>query len=294
MLNRQILEVVAADTWLRRLDARTKLGAAMIICLLSLLLDTPITLYALLMVILFLHLEAKTSAIKWAVMIFMMLAGIWGSVVSQAIFYAQDPRTPILCLLTADVARPFLKEGLYLYKEGLTYGALQAMRSSLMLAAGMLLCWTTDLRDMLKSLLYWKMPYPLAFMTIASLRFLPDIISETMTVITAQRLRGFQPMRSLQPQKMLQTFYQLLFPVLARTIRRATTLSLSVEARGFGRSGQQLPEMITWHYGRICLAIAWCILGALGIIKILYWLQFGGLWYSAILRPIYDFAKYWL
>lgn len=294
MFVRQLLEVQPADTVLHRLDARTKISGAMIVCLISILLDTPVTLYAVLLFLLSLHLWAKTSVEKWAVLMFIMMAGVWGSVISQALFYAQEPRTPILCILAYDTTRPFFSEGLYLYKEGMIYGALQAMRSSIMLSAGMLVCWTTDTRDLLRSLLYWQVPYPLAFMTISSLRFLPDIVSETMTVITAQRLRGFCPKRSLRMGKVIQMFYRILFPVLARTIRRAATLSLSVESRGFGRTAAHPPAMKRWHIGRIFICVAWAAFGVLTTVKIAYWLQFGGIWYSPALRSVYDFAKFWM
>jgi len=174
------------------------------------------------------------------------------------------------------------------------YGALQAMRSSIMLLTGMLLCWSTNPQDLLKSLLYWRIPYPLAFMTISSLRFLPDIISETMTVITAQKLRGFQPEKSLHSKKLMQTFYQTLFPVLARTIRRAGTLSLSVEARGFGRAGASIPMMPVWRYERLMVMVFWGFAALLAAAKIVYWLQFGGIWYCRELRSVYDFVKNWL
>lgn len=289
----QVLTSLNQVTLLQRLDARTKLALAAIICLTALLVDTPITLYGLWLVLLALHLAAKTSWEKWLLLMVLMLAGIWGSVTSQALFYAKEPRTALLCLVASDTGRLLFREGIYLYKEGLVYGALQALRSSIMLTAGLLLCWNTDTRELLKSLLYWRLPYPLAFMTISSLRFLPDIAVETAAVMTAQRLRGFRPLRSLRPLRLAQTFYQTLFPVLARTLRRAAILSLSVEARGFGSVASRVAVMPSWP-GRYLVILAWvfilCLFGA----KLTYWLQFGGIWYNPLLRLVYDFTKVWL
>jgi energy-coupling factor transport system permease protein len=293
-LNRQLLEIIPADSIARRIDARTKIATVSIICLMALLIDTPLTLYFLFLLMLMTHLLSKTSAAKWTVLIVIMLASIWGSLASQAIFYDKEPRTPIFCLIAADAARPLLNDGVYLYKEGMVYGALQAMRSCAMLAAGMFLCWSSDARDLLKSLLYWRIPYPLAFMTISSLRFLPDIIGETLTVITAQKLRGFEPMKSARSMRLIQTLYQTLFPVLARTIRRAATLSLSVEARGFGRAAGQNLAMPLWRYERCVIIIFWIFFALLATAKVVYWLQFGGIWYYQPLRPVYDFVKLWL
>jgi energy-coupling factor transport system permease protein len=279
---------------MRRIDARTKIACAAGICLLVLLIDTPLTLYLLFLLVLLPHLGAKISPAQWAIMIVLMLASIWGSLASQAIFYAKEPRTPIFCFLAADLTRPFLSEGVYLYKEGIIYGALQGMRSSIMLAAGMFLCWSSDTRDLLRSLLYWRVPYNLAFMAISALRFLPDIIGETLTVINAQKLRGFRAKKSLRGKKLIQTFSQTLFPVLARTIRRAATLSLSVEARGFGRAAARKPVMPSWRYGRIFILFFWGFLSVLTAAKLVYWLQFSGIWYDKELRPVYDLVKLWL
>lgn len=293
MFSRRVVEVTPSDTFLRRMDGRTKLCAVFCCSVFAVLADTPLTLYALLLLALFLHLCARTPVEKWTVLAALMLAGIWGSVVSQALFYNQEPRTALFCLLPPDEARLFLGDGLYFYSEGVLYGALQALRASLMLAVGMLLCWTTDMRELLRGLLYWRMPYPLAFMTIASLRFLPDVVVETASVVQAQRLRGFAPQRSLRPRAAVATLHRILFPVLARTIRRAATLALSVEARGFSSEARKL-ALPRWGAGRV---LAGLMLGALALAvgaKLLYWLQFSGLWYRLELRGVYDFVKLWL
>lgn len=293
MSGRQLLAVTPYDTFLHRLAARTKLVLAACLCITVLLLDSPLLLYGLLLLLLFGHLWARTSLTQWSVLAAVMLAGIYGSIVSQALFYNQEPRTPLVCLLAAGEERLFFSSGLYLYQEGLVYGALQALRSSIMLSCGMLICWTTDTRELLKSLLYWRMPYQLAFMTIASLRFLPDIFNETSMVLTAQRQRGFKVWRSLRLTRLIVTLNQLLFPVLARTIRRANTLALSVEARGFNRSGRTLCFK-PWVGGRLAVMLGIGAVAALVGLKTVYWLQFSGLWYDPALRTLYNGVKIWL
>jgi energy-coupling factor transport system permease protein len=288
------LAIAPNNNFTRQIDVRTKIACAAVICLLALLIDTPLTLYLLFLLVLLPHLSAKISAAQWTILIVLMLASIWGSLTSQAIFYAKEPRTALVCFFAADNTRAFLPDGIYLYKEGMVYGALQGMRSSIMLSAGMFLCWSSDTRDLLRSLLYWRVPYNLAFMAVSSLRFLPDIIAETLTVIAAQKLRGFDPKKSLRGSKLIQTFRQTLFPVLARSIRRAATLSLSVEARGFGRAGTRKLNLPNWKYGRLAAVSLWVCLSTLLAAKIVYWLQFSGIWYHQSLRPVYDLVKLWL
>lgn len=294
MFNKQVLEVTAKNTLFHRLDARTKLLFAAAVSMGVLLIDSPLTLYFIFLFVLFMHFIAKSSFSKWLVLMLIILIGVWGSVVSQAMFYNQLPRTPILCLLAMDESRLMMSDGVYLYREGIQYGALQALRAATMVSAGMLLCWTTDQRDLLKGFIYWKMPYELAFMSITSLRFLPDIVTETMTVMTAQKLRGAKPFRSLKINRLIHTLYQILYPILARTIKRAGTLALSVESRGFGRSLRVQTLKLWAGKEKICAAGIGILICILFGVKLIYWLQFNGVLYLSSFRPVYDLVKIWL
>jgi energy-coupling factor transport system permease protein len=280
---------------IHRLDGRTKLIILFALGMCTVLIDSPRSLFILLLATLAGHLAAGSSVERWRILLLFLLLGIWGSMVGQAVFYSQEPRSPILCLLpaTAPVIGP-LTGGIFIYREGLTYGAVQALRSGIMLSYGFLLCWTSEPRELLRSFTFWRMPYELAFMAVTSLRFLPVIFSETATVLTAQRLRGFEPAKNLSPRRIIQTGFQTLWPVLARSLRRAVTLSMSVESRGFGRARQQsyaprwpLPEML------VCLVISLAAL-SIAAMKAAYFLQFNGITYLSGLREVYNFAKDWL
>ena len=138
------------------------------------------------------------------------------------------------------------------------------------------------------------MPFEIAFMLITSLRFLPVIFEETAIVFTAQRLRGFEPMRSLSPVRWVRTAFYVLFPILARSLRRAATLALSVESRGFGR-GNSRTHLPGWPLAQrlACAGIfAAVLVGA--ALKVIYSLQHNGIAYFPQLRGVYDFMAVWL
>ena len=102
---------------------------------------------------------------RWKLLSLFVLLGMWGTMMSQALFYNQEPRTILACLvppLTPLVGA--LTGGVFVYREGLEYGAVQALRSGSMMAAGLLLVWTSDSRSLLRSLIAWKLPYELSFM----------------------------------------------------------------------------------------------------------------------------------
>lgn len=262
---------------------------------LSIMVDSSRTLFLLFLTVLGLHLTARSSLERWRILIIFLLLGMWGSMISQALFYNQEPRSAIVCLVAP--ATPFfgtLTGGIFIYREGLEYGAVQALRSGIMLATGLLICWTSDPRQLLKSFLTWKMPYELAFMLITGIRFLPVIFQETAVVLTAQRLRGFEPLRSFFPRRLIQTAFQTLFPILARTLRRAVVLTYSVESRGFGRRVHTV-DQARWPAAEQFLSIsALYVLFILLLLKIMYALQFNGIIFAERFRKVYDFMKIWM
>ena len=295
MYNRQVWEATPADTPIHRADVRTKLLLLLAVMLFAIGLEGPRPLFLLFVLSLGLHVLARSSVERWRVLIVFLLMGIWGAMVSQALFYNQEPRTMIACLISP--ATPWIGEltgGVYVYREGLEHGAVQALRSGIMLTCGLLICWTTDSRQLLQCFLHWRMPYAIAFMLITSLRFLPVIFEETAIVLTAQRLRGFEPVRTLSPLRWICTAFHVLFPILARALRRAATLALSVESRGFGRRGT-VENLPSWPLGeKIGCGMALSFISLCVVLKSLYWLQFNGIVYFAGLRGVYDAMAGWM
>ncbi|HWR38746.1 MAG TPA: energy-coupling factor transporter transmembrane component T [Patescibacteria group bacterium] len=295
MYNRDVWEATPGETLLHNTDVRTKILILLVLAVTILLVDSPRSLFLLFCLSLSLHVAARSSFERWQVLMVFVLFGIWGSMTSQALFYAREPRTVIACLLPPGTpGLGALTGGVYIYREGLEYGAIQALRSGTMLALGLLLNWTTDPRQILRSLLGWKLPYELGFMLITGLRFLPVIFQETAVVLVAQRLRGYEPLRTFWPRRLLQTARQTLFPILARTLRRAATLAASVESRGFGR-GLIPPPLPQWPRGEswFCRSLIIALAGVI-FLKVMDSLQFNGLFYLPAWRGIYDVMKVWL
>ncbi len=295
MYNRQVWEAMPADTPVHRLDVRTKLVLLAAIVIFAVGLEGPRPLFLLFILALGFHIVARSSVERWKVLIIFLLVGIWGAMLSQALFYNQEPRTMIACLVSPTT--PWIGEltgGIFVYQEGLEHGAVQALRSGIMLSCGLLICWTTDPRQLLQCFLHWKMPYAIAFMLITSLRFLPVVFEETAIVLTAQRLRGFEPMRTLSPIRWIRTAFYVMFPILARALRRAATLALSVESRGFGRSARH-GEMSAWPLAeRVAVSTVFFGIATGAALKMLYALQFNGIVYFPAMRGVYDFMAVWL
>lgn len=96
---RQLWEGCDAAVWAQKLDGRTKLLILFLVAVLAIVVDNPRTLFLLFTAALLLHLTARTSVYKWQVLAVLLLLGLWGSMFSQALFFAQTPRTPLFVLI---------------------------------------------------------------------------------------------------------------------------------------------------------------------------------------------------
>lgn len=286
----QLWEGTDSAPWTRKLSGRTKLLVLLCFSLLVITIDNPRTLFLLFTATLGLHLAAKTSLAKWQVLAVLLLLSLWGSIFSQALFYNQLPRTPLFILVGPEV--PFLGTitgGIAIYREGLVYGAIQGLRSATMLTLGLLICWTSDPRQLLQALLAWGLSPQLAFMLVTAIRFLPVLAAEAGEVMTALRLRSADA-------KGRKSFFRhlpyLAKPLLARCLRRSQTLALSVVSRGFFLAKQKSRDL--WP-AREKLAV-----GGLGLVtftamagKFMGFLADQG-YYFGLLRYVYDWSKLYL
>ena len=281
-------EGTEAHPWAREINGRTKLIVLFLTAVLTITIDNPRSLFILFAGALALHLAAGTSLYKWKVMAVLLMLELWGSMVSQALFFAQTPRTPLFVLISSDV--PVLGAvtgGLYIYREGILYGAVQGLRAATMLSLGLLVCWTGDPRQLLHALLAWRLPPQVAFMLVTAIRFLPVLASEAGEIITALQLRS----DSKKGHKaILRHLPYVAKPLLARCLRRAQTLALSVVSRGFF-SSQESRTAYNWPiWEKWSCRIMATVTAAVVLSKISYALSEQGL-YFGVLRHVYDTAK---
>lgn len=191
-----------------------------------------------------------------------------------------SPGFPVLGALT---------NGLYIYREGIIYGAIQGMRTVSMITLGLLVCWTSDPRQLLKGLTSWNLSPQAAFMLVTAIRFFPVLAAEAGEVMVALQLRsGSEKGR----HQVLMHIPHMVKPLLARCLRRSATLALSVTSRGLflakGRRADIWRPSEKWVSLFFLLFTVGC-----GSAKILYSLSKEGFYYGA-LRMVYDCAKMYL
>ena len=288
---REITDPVIRDTPVHRLDPRTKLVIMLCMSFLVIALDNEKLLFLLFLIPLFAYPLARLSLNRYRIAFIVIGVGLWGTVFSQALFYQEWPRTILFTLIPIDT--PILgriTEGVYIYKEGLSYGLIQGLRFSTMTALGLLFCWTTESRAALLALTSLKVPYGIAFMMVTTLRFFPILLKEVFTVIEAQKLKGCYPFRL---QNIFQTALNTLTPIMANSIKRAITLSSSVESRAFNAYPQRTYfRQLSYGISDIGLMVFFAITATSALfIKIIYGMYIREIFYLPYLRWIYELGE---
>ncbi len=293
---RSIAEPTIKDTVIHRIDPRAKILILISIAFIAVALDNPKTMFLLFLTALFGFALARMPAIKIKTLALLLIFLIWGTVYSQALFYSQLPRTVIFTIISPDfpVLGWLTNGGLFVYEEGLHHGAIQGLRSASILSLGLLMCWTTDSRDMLNGLVGLKVPYSVAFMVVTAVRFLPIIITEIATVITVQRLRGFNPKKI--GSGMVKTLLNILTPTLANCVRRTGTLAVSIQSRAFRSNLNRtyLKKLKFSDVDKIVVAVFVFTAISIVVIKFLYNMYTSGIYYTSGLRPVYAIARGYL
>ena len=209
---------------------------------------------------------------------------VWSTVLSQGLFYAQEPRVALVSL-----------GPLTLWEEGVRWGLVQSLRFVAVSLAGIGLAVSTPPDRLFAALLRLRVPFGLAFLAVTALRFVPEITREWLTVRQARARRG-RPAWKRSPWAWLTLEVRLLRPVVARTLRRARALAESMDARGFdphaSRSVRKPLRLRPWELP--LLAGAGLITVALLGLRIGYLLYTTDVLYVPAWRPLYGLVRTWL
>jgi energy-coupling factor transport system permease protein len=293
---RSIAEPTIKDTVIHRIDPRAKILILISTAFIAVTLDNQKSMFLLFLTVLSGFVLARMPAIKIKSLVLLLAFLVWGTIYSQALFYSQLPRTVIFTIISPDfpVLGWMTSGGLFVYEEGLHHGAIQALRSASILSLGLLMCWTTDSRDMLNGLVGLRIPYSVAFMVVTAVRFLPIIITEVATVITVQRLRGFNPKKF--GSGIIKTSLNILTPTLANCVRRTGTLAVSIQSRAFRQNLNRtyLKKLKFSETDKKLVIIFIFVAISIVIIKLLYNMYTSGIFYTSGLRPVYAIARGYL
>lgn len=110
--------------------------------------------------------------------------------------------------------------------EGLGIGVSRSLRFANPFTLGVLIAMTTDPVMLARGLIKMGLPFEIAFMMLAGLRFLPLALDEAKNITQAQNVRGMKGR--------FQRFKTSLFPLFLNSLRRAQRLGITIESKSFG------------------------------------------------------------
>jgi len=265
-------------------DARPAILALFLLGLLVLCLENVAPL-ALVAVSTTLALLLAPAARGWRLRVLLLIASFtWSTAVSQGLFYAAWPRTPLVSF------GPFT-----VWEEGITHGLQQSLRFMAMLSAGLGLSLRVSTDRLVVALRRLGLPYGLTLMAAAVVRFVPLVGGEWVDVRAARAARG-RPTWARGPWAWLRLELSLLRPVLARSLRRARSLAESLEIRGFDPLAERAPGLdAPMPMGaRVGLVALTAVVLAAVFARLTYTAYGAELWYDPALRPLYAFVRAWM
>lgn len=251
------------NTWVHRMDPRTKILLVLAIIIALFLCDTFIPFVILAVFIVGLLYIAKLN-------LRMVMRGLKPLLVI-IIF------TAVLNMFMTAGGRVIWRAGIFTITDaGINRAALIVIRLILLIAGASLLTYTTSpiqltdgLEQLLSPLKRFHVPvHDLAMTMSLALRFIPTLVEETDKIMCAQRARGadFDTGNLLHRAK---AFIPILVPLFVSSFRRADELATAMECRLYrGDCGRTRLRQL--HFGKddvLCLITAIIFLGSASILQ---------------------------
>jgi energy-coupling factor transport system permease protein len=208
------------DTWVHRLDPRTKMLLLLGMFALPFVFLDPLYEVAVLALVLFFGYLAKALT---------NLRRIWFILVATAVL------TIVLWSIFGSGQTPLF---LFVEREAVLYGVAIALRIDITVIAGMIFLSTTRNEEVAFGLVRLGIPYRFAFAVSTALRLVPTIMATGYTIGQAQRSRGLD-LESGNILRRIRKYVPLLIPVFVSTIRSTNVFSMALESKGFGAAPQR-------------------------------------------------------
>ncbi|MFP4346264.1 MAG: energy-coupling factor transporter transmembrane component T family protein [Anaerolineales bacterium] len=203
------------DTFVHRLDPRTKLFLVLAFFVLLLYFEEPL----------------------W-VLPFSILVLAWGAAARVLVNLRRIRYILVVLTLSSLLMWTLFSSGetdlfWILDVEAVKYAVSRTLVMLSLITTGMVLLSTTRNEELIIGMIKLGLPYRVGFAISTALRLVPTIASSTQTIAQAQRSRGLD-LDSGNLLERLRKYVPLLIPVFVSTIRGTNTFGMALEAKGFG------------------------------------------------------------
>ncbi len=206
-------------TWLHRLHPAVKLFALFIMFWSVFWVDHPLALLPVATVIVLLVQASRSWSNFYAFRWFLILM-IPPTMLEWMAVYRTGPPVVNLWII-------------HLSRQALLFGFGRGLKLALLLSSSILFLSTTTIEEFTTSLVTFRMPHRVAFAMSLAFRLVPLFMDSALTVVQAQRLRGYDFNQGSLLQRM-KRYVPAIIPVFMGALRRANNMAMALEARGFG------------------------------------------------------------
>jgi energy-coupling factor transport system permease protein len=203
------------DSFIHRLDARTKILVFLLTFVAILLFDNPVWMLPVAFLIT-LQLTISGSLINLRRIRYILIVLTISSLILWNLFTKGD--TPLFWIIKL---------------ESLEFSIARTLLMVLMISAGMILISTTRNEELVLGMIRLGLPYRVGFAISTALRLVPMIASSILTISQAQRSRGLDLDNGSLLER-VRKFIPLLIPVFISTIRSTNIFGMALESKGFG------------------------------------------------------------
>ncbi len=238
------------DTWIHRLDPRTKIVGLLIGFAICLCFNHPLYMALISLGVLLVGLSARALTNFYRLRYLLLLLFLFSLALWP--FFAKGP-TPLWSW------GPFTMS-----EESLLYGMAMGIRLATFVGMGLVFLSATRNEELTNGLIRMGLPYPVAFALSTALRLVPTFAGAGATIVQAQVSRGLD-LESGTIFSRVGKFIPLAVPLFIYSIRHTNLLAMALESKGFNPKSKRTlyyePCMRSLDY--VVLSLMVTVLGVL-------------------------------
>ena len=271
-------QTVKHDSIFTRLDFRAKLVMMTVITAIAFSWESPVTggILTLSVIIACLLAGVRLSylSIILKVMvplyIFLLLTMGFFNVEQVKLLTGKTELTPLLTLPETW----WLLGGAKMSVEGTLYGLNIVFKTLTMVLVIPLGIFTTDVDNMIVSMIRAKIPYKIVFIFSSTLRFFPLLFEEIQSIVEAQRLRGLD-LEKMGPIKRARVYATVAVPLILGAMNKSQKLEIVLQSKAFSGSSERTYLHESVLSSTDYLAIAFFILLSIAVAILYFWFGIG-------------------
>ncbi|MCC6146673.1 MAG: energy-coupling factor transporter transmembrane protein EcfT [Anaerolineaceae bacterium] len=232
-------QTVERDSFFTRLDFRPKLVMMAVISIIAFVWESPLLqmVMAFLIIIAALVVGVKFSYIRLVIMVmtpFYILLLLTHGFFNIDQVKALTGKSVLTPMFTFPESWWLIGGGMMSW-EGFTYGVnaiFKTLSLTLVIPLGV---FTTDVDTMIVGMVRARIPYKIAFIFSATLRFFPVLFQEIGMIIEAQRLRGLA-MERMNPAQRVKVYAKVAVPLILGAMVKSQQLEVVLQSKAFSGS----------------------------------------------------------